>query len=316
MDSQQKPMEGQAIEALKQIALEGVKERRRARRWGIFFKLFFVAYLLVALALFAGSFSDQEEVITAKEIAAVVDIKGVIVEGGDVSADYVIPSLRKAFKNKKTKGVILRINSPGGSPVQAGMINDEIKRLKAKYKDIPVYAVVSDICASGGYYIAAAADEIYADKASIVGSIGVRMDNFGFVGLMEKLGIERRLLTAGSNKGMLDPFLPAKPSEEAHIETLLGQTHQQFIDVVKDGRGDRLKDNPDIFSGLFWTGEAAVDLGLIDELANEYQVAKDKIGTETLVNFTVEKDFFERLGEQVSTQVRSWTMESQAPRLF
>lgn len=316
MDNQKQPMEGQAIEALKQIALEGVKERRRARRWGIFFKLFFVAYLLVALALFAGSFSDQEEVITAKEIAAVVDIKGVIVEGGDVSADYVIPSLRKAFKNKKTKGVILRINSPGGSPVQAGMINDEIKRLKAKHKDIPVYAVVSDICASGGYYIAAAADEIYADKASIVGSIGVRMDNFGFVGLMEKLGIERRLLTAGSNKGMLDPFLPAKPSEEAHIETLLGQTHQQFIDVVKDGRGDRLKDNPDIFSGLFWTGEAAVDLGLVDELANEYQVAKDKIGTETLVNFTVEKDFFERLGEQVSTQVRSWTMESQAPRLF
>lgn len=320
MDSQEQRMEGQAVNALKEIALENLKERRRSRRWGIFFKLFFVLYLVVALVALVGGMSSSEDVsvTTASEITAVIDMKGVIVDGGDVSANYVIPSLRKAFKNKKTKGVILRINSPGGSPVQAGMINDEIQRLKKEYKDIPVYAVVSDICASGGYYIAVAAQEIYADKASIVGSIGVRMDNFGFVGLMEKLGVERRLLTAGENKGMLDPFLPANAGEEAHVKTMLSQTHQQFIDVVKAGRGDRLANNSDIFSGLFWTGEEAVKLGLVDGLANEYTIAKDKIGAETLVNFTVEKDFLERLGERVSASVKAWKMESQmqTPSLF
>jgi protease-4 len=230
----------------------------------------------------------------------------------------VIPSLKKAFDNPKTKAVVLRINSPGGSPVQAGQINDEIRRLRAKYKDIPVYAVISDICASGGYYIAVAADKIYADKASLVGSIGVRMDNFGFVEAMNKLGVERRLLTAGENKGMLDPFQPLNPKEVDHVKTLLNTTHQQFINVVKQGRGERLKNNPDLFTGLIWTGEGAKDLGLIDELGDERYVAREVIKAPTMVNFTSEKDFFDKVGERLGTSVSQWFMQSSTaqPRMY
>ena len=309
--------ENQAIAALKNIALEGLKEQRRARRWGIFFKLLFVAYLLAALLLVIRSDKvGSDEDMGADKITAVVDIKGAIMEGAEASADLVIPSLRKAFENKKTKGVVLRINSPGGSPVQAGYINDEIRRLKKLHEDIPVYAVVADICASGGYYIAVAADKIYVDKASIVGSIGVRMDNFGFVEAMNKFGVERRLYTAGTNKGMLDPFLPENPQQVSHIRNMLDVTHQQFIKVVKEGRGDRLKDNPDIFSGLFWTGETAVELGLADGLGSTSYVAGELIGAEDTVNFTNRKDLLQRLSERVSTSVRSMLIEDSVPSWY
>lgn len=306
--------EGQAIQALKDIAMEGVKEQRRARRWGIFFKLFFVVYLLVFLVALLGQGNSDSTLTTATEITAVVDVNGVIMEGAPASAAMLVPSLQDAFKHEKTKGIILRINSPGGSPVQAGIINDEIKRLKEKYKDIPVYAVISDICASGGYYIAVAADKIYADKASIVGSIGVRMDNFGFVDAMQTLGVERRLYTAGSNKGMLDPFLPEEEQQVAHVQNMLNTTHQQFIQVVQDGRGDRLQDNPELFSGLFWTGEDSVDLGLIDGLGSDAYVARELIGAEDMVNFTTEKDLLQRLSERVETSINTWVMQSSAPQ--
>lgn len=291
-----------AIEALKTIALEGLKEQKRARRWGIFFKLAMLAYVLFLVVAMLGGVKGKS-VITADKITAAVDINGVIMDGGDVSADNVIPSLQEAFEDKRTKGVILRINSPGGSPVQAGYINDEIYRLKAKYKNIPVYAVVSDICASGGYYIAVAADNIYVDKASIVGSIGVRMDAFGFQEAMKKLGIERRLITAGEHKGILDPFSPLKENEVQHLKTMLARTHKQFIDVVKKGRGKRLADNPDLFTGLFWTGEDAIKLGLADKLGSDTYIAREVIGAEDIVNFTAEKDVFEKLAERVSTSV-------------
>ena len=312
--------ETQAIQALKDIAMEGIKEQRRARRWGIFFKLFFVLYALIALFALLGGGSSKEKLSTAAEITAVIDLNGVIMDGGEINAETILPSLKEAFEDKKTKGVLLRINSPGGSPVQAGLINDEIRRLKALHKDIPVYAVVSDICASGGYYIAVAADKIYADKASIVGSIGVRMDNFGLVGLMEKLGVQRRLYTAGANKGMLDPFLPENPAQVQHVQTMLNATHQQFINVVKQGRGDRLQNNPDIFSGLFWTGEEALKLGLIDGLGSDTFVARDVIKAEEMVNFTNEKDIFQRLTDRVESSahaaMRSMLNETSAPQLY
>lgn len=306
--------ETQAIQVLREVALEGIKEQRRARRWGIFFKLFFVAYLLILLFALLGTGASSSKQTDADEITAVVDINGVIMDGAVASAEMVIPALQDAFENKKTKGVMLRCNSPGGSPVQSGIINDEIKRLKAEHKDIPVYAVISDLCASGGYYIVAAADKIYADKASIVGSIGVRMDNFGAVGLMEKLGVERRLYTAGANKGMLDPFLPENTTQVAHVQKMLDTTHQQFIQVVKEGRGERLKDNPDIFSGLFWTGEDAVSLGLIDGLGSDAYVARDLIKAEEMVNFTSEKDLLERLSERVETSLHMMLGNGSTPR--
>ncbi|WGZ93185.1 MAG: S49 family peptidase [Candidatus Thiothrix putei] len=304
----------QALQALKEVAMESIKEQRRARRWGIFFKLFFVAYLLIGLIALIGSGASDSKLTVADKITAVVDINGVIMDGAEASGEMLIPALKDAFEHEKTKGVILRINSPGGSPVQSGIINDEIKRLKAKYKDIPVYAVVSDLCASGGYYIAVAADEIYADKASIVGSIGVRMDNFGAVELMEKLGVERRLYTAGANKGMLDPFLPENQAQVAHVNNMLNTTHQQFIKVVKEGRGERLSNNPDIFSGLFWTGEDAVRLGLIDGLGSDAYVARELIKAEEMIDFSAKKDFFQRLSERVETSVQSLMSLDSTPR--
>ena len=305
--------EAQSLQILKDVALAVVKEQRQARRWGIFFKLLFVGMgLLLLIGINANESGDK--FTDAEEITAVVDINGVIMDGALASGEFVNPALQEAFEHEKTKGVLLRINSPGGSPVQSGIINDEIKRLKAKHKEIPVYAVVSDLCASGGYYIAVAADKIYADKASIVGSIGVRMDNFGAVGLMEKLGVERRLYTAGTNKGMLDPFLPENETQVAHIKTMLNNTHQQFINVVKEGRGERLQDNPDIFSGLFWTGEDALKLGLIDGLGSDTYVARELIKAEEMVNFTSEKDLFERLSERVETSAQALLSMDVAPR--
>ena len=230
------------------IAWEALAEQRRARRWGIFFKIFFAVYLLFFLLLYAPVEWESSS-MSGEKHTAMVEINGVIATDTEANADYVVSGLRKAFEDRNTAGIVLRINSPGGSPVQAGYIHDEIQRLRELHPDIPLYAVIMDICASGGYYIAAAADKIFADKASVVGSIGVIMAGFGFVDAIEKLGIERRLIHAGENKGFLDPFSPLKPDEVEHINTLLDQIYGQFKDVVKEGRGERLQENENIFSG-------------------------------------------------------------------
>jgi len=289
---------------IQELALSSVKEKRRARRWGIFFKFLTFAYLIAVLALFMPNGLQNAHIRDSKH-TAVVDIEGVISHDDKASADNVIAGLRKAFKHKNTKGVILRINSPGCSPVQAGYINDEIVRLKKKHPDIKVYAVVADICASGGYYIAVAADEIYVDKASIVGSIGVLMNGFGFVDVIEKLGVERRLLTAGEHKGILDPFSPQKEFDRSYMKDMLGQIHQQFIDTVKRGRGDRLKIDDKTFSGLFWNGEQSVKLGLADAIGSSSYVAREIIGVEKIVDFTRSEDLFERFAKKMGAGAAS-----------
>lgn len=281
-------------DVLNRLAFASLNEQRRARRWSIFFKGLMFLYLFALLALMMPDKLGGGSVKIGRH-TALVEVKGVIADGTEASADNIVTGLRDAFADKNTVGVILRINSPGGSPVQSGYVYDEIKRLRQKYPEIPLYAVVSDMCASGGYYIAAAADSIYANKASVVGSIGVLMNGFGFVGTMDKLGVERRLLTAGENKGFLDPFSPSRPEDVVHIKTLLGDIHQQFIAAVKEGRGERLKDNPALFSGLVWTGEQGVQMGLVDGLASASQVARDVIGAEDVVDFTPRPRYFERL---------------------
>jgi protease IV len=279
------------------LAFASLNEQRRSRRWSILFKTLLFVYLFSLLFLYRPG-AWQADSLTTKSHTALVELEGIIGADSMASADRIITGLRNAFEAKHVQGVILRINSPGGSPVQAGYINDEIRRLRSEYAHIPFYAVVTDICASGGYYVAAAADEIYADKASIVGSIGVRMDSFGFVGAMEKLGIERRLLTAGEHKGFLDPFQEARQEDVAHIQGLLNNIHTQFIDTVRQGRGERLADHPDIFSGLVWTGEQSVALGLVDGLASASHVARELIGAESIVNYTPRQDFLQRFSER------------------
>ncbi|MFP4294855.1 MAG: S49 family peptidase [Halothiobacillaceae bacterium] len=284
-------------EALVRIAQAGLIEQRRARRWGIFFKLLGFAYLLAILMLIVLPRSGGESPLEAEgneTVAAVIDIKGVIADGELTSAERVNESLRKAFEAESVKGVILHLNSPGGSPVQSGRIYDEIVRLKEAHPDKPVYAVIEDVCASGGYYIAAAADHVVADRASIVGSIGVRMDSFGFVGAIEKLGIERRLYTAGNDKALLDPFLPENPEQVAHVEAMLDNIHEQFINAVRAGRGDRLADDPAIWSGLVWSGEQAVPMGLVDELGDLDMVVRDRLALDQTVDMTPQSDPFER----------------------
>jgi protease IV len=284
---------------VEKFVFEVIREQRRARRWGIFFKLLGFAYLFLLLALMLNLDLDQlSESSDSEGHTAVVRVEDVIAADSDASADKVIRGLRAAFEDKNTKGVVIRINTPGGSPVQSGYINDEIRRLRDKYPDTPLYAVVTDMCASGGYYIAAAADKIYADKASIVGSIGVLINSFGFSAAMEKLGIERRLYTAGEHKGMLDPFSPAQEDDVAHAQILLDNMHQQFIDVVKKGRGERLGDNPLLFSGMFWTGEQAKELGLVDELGSTAYVAREIFKAEKTKDFTPKKDYLERFAER------------------
>ncbi len=281
-----------------QLAESSLKEQRRARRWGILFKILTFAYIGTALYMFVDA--DLASVSLNEKHTALVELNGVIADEEKASADNIITALRSAFENEKSAGVILRINSPGGSPVQSGYIYDEIRRLREKYPDTALYAVVTDICASGGYYIASAADKIYADKASIVGSIGVRMDNFGFVDTIEMLGVERRTLTAGENKALLDPFLPVNEKAKQHMQVMLTEIHQQFIDSVKEGRGDRLNTEVEgLFSGLIWTGQAAVDIGLVDELASSSYVAREVIGEETMVNYTVTDDILERFAERL-----------------
>lgn len=289
-------------EVVTQLAESSLREQRRARRWGIFFKALTFAYIGGILFMF-GDASLTKVNINEKH-TALIELNGVIADNELASADNIVTALRDAFDNENSAGVILRINSPGGSPVQSGYIYDEILRLREDNPDTPLYAVVTDICASGGYYIASAADKIYADKASIVGSIGVRMDNFGFVDAIEKLGIERRTLTAGENKALLDPFLPENEKAKAHMQTMLTEIHQQFIDAVKQGRGDRLDSSVDgVFSGLIWTGEAAVNIGLVDELASASHVARKVIGAETMVDYTVKEDILERFAERLGSTV-------------
>lgn len=283
-----------ARDTLTKLAFAAVTEQRRARRWGIFFKFLFFAYL-VGLLVLARPDNLGTATAAAKKHTAVIRIDGLISSGTEASAKNVIEALRKAFKDEKTVGVVVEINSPGGSPVQAGEIYDEIQKLRQRHPKIPVYAVASDICASGGYYIAAAAQKIYANKASIVGSIGVRMDSFGFTDAMAKLGIERRAYTAGNNKDFLDPFKPVNPAEVRHLQGMLDAIHQQFIAAVKQGRGERLKDDPEVFSGLMWTGEQSVGLGLVDALGGTRHVAEEIIGEKTIVDYTKHTRWLDRL---------------------
>ncbi len=284
-------------ETIDKLLFAAIKEQQRSRRWSIFFKAAFLIYLL-ALFFYLPNDMGGDGLKHGKH-TALIDIQGVIAEDSQASADVIIGGLRAAFKDKNTVGIILRINSPGGSPVQAGYVNDEIVRLREKYQNIPLYAVIVDICASGGYYIAAAADEIYADKASMVGSIGVLMDGFGFTEGMKKLGIERRLLTAGANKGFLDPFSALKEEDVMHVKNMLANIHQQFIDTVKDGRGSRLKETPELFSGLVWTGEQSMELGLIDGLGSTSYVAREIIGQEDIVDFTPRPNYLDRFAERL-----------------
>lgn len=299
---------------LEKLAMSAIQEQRRARHWNIFFKLLGFGYLFLLLVLFMRWGGHSDGVMDGSKHTALVDLQGVIAADSNANADNLISSLRDAFEDQRTAGVILRINSPGGSPVQAGLVNDEIRRLRALHPAIPLYVVVEDICASGGYYIAAAADKIYVNKASIVGSIGVLMDGFGFTGAMEKLGIERRLMTAGENKGFMDPFSPRNPKHEAFTKGLLTNIHQQFIDVVKAGRGNRLKDNPDLFSGLFWTGDRAIELGLADAYGSVDSVARDVIGAEDVMDYTARENIADRLAKKLGAGAASalarWGVES------
>lgn len=281
-----------------QVVQDSLNDHRSARRWGNTFKLLTFLYLF-ALLLILRPLDSWKDLGLSEKHTALIEVKGVIAPETQASADKLVTALREAFEDKNTKGVILRINSPGGSPVQAGYVNDEIRRLREKHPDTPVYAVVADLCASGGYYIAVAADKIYVDKASLVGSIGVRIDAFGLEEAMENLGIERRLLTAGENKGILDPFSPLPEHQREFLQGVLNQLHAQFIDRVREGRGDRLKGGDDLFSGLFWSGEQSIELGLADALGSSSYVAREVIGAETIVEFTKKKDLFARLADRI-----------------
>lgn len=318
--SAEKNEEQKSWQLLEKTLLAGVQEQRRARRWGIFFKLLTFAYLFGALMLFTPLMDVEKAAARGSSHTALIEVRGMIADQEPASADNIVGSLRAAFEDPKTKGVILRINSPGGSPVQSGYIYDEILRLRAQYPAIKVYAVISDLGASGAYYIASAADQIYADKASLVGSIGVTAAGYGFVGTMEKLGVERRTYMAGEHKAFLDPFQPQKPEETRFWQGVLETTHRQFIASVKQGRGERLKDkeHPELFSGLIWSGEQAVKLGLVDGLGSASYVARDVIGEKNLVDFTIEESpfdrFSKRLGASVAEHLAMW-MGFQGPTL-
>lgn len=280
---------------LEKLAYAALEEQKATRRWGIFFKLLTFAYLAVVLVVAIYPQFEEQIETGATQHVAVVDVLGVIAEGESASADAVIEGLRDAVKDKNTKGIILNINSPGGSAVQASYIYDEIRRQKSEHPQLPIYAVVGDICASGGYYIAAASDKIFVNQASIIGSIGVVMNGFGFSNVLDKLGVERRLLTAGEHKAMLDPFLPMKEIEAKHMQGMLDQVHQQFISAVRQGRGARLKETPEMFSGLVWSGETSVKLGLADGFGSVNSVARDVFEIEDTVNFTPQERLIDRL---------------------
>ena len=290
-------------DVLNRLAFAALVEQRRTRRWGLAFKAAMLIYV-VALTLIYIPFELFTDDV-AERHTALVRLDGVIADGESASADRVITGLRAAFEDEKTAGVIMRINSPGGSPVQAGYINDEIRRLRELNPDIPLYAVVTDMCASGGYYVAVAADRIYVDKSSLVGSIGVLMNGFGFVDSMQRLGVERRLYTAGEHKGFLDPFSPQDASEVTHIQSVLEELHGQFIDVVRSGRKDRLRGGDELFSGLVWSGERGIELGLVDAYGSSSSVARDVIEAEEIVDFTPRRDYLERFAERMGAAMAS-----------
>ena len=301
-------------EVLEKVLLAAIAEQRAGRRWGIFFKSAFLLLILGGLG-FAWFYNrDDGEAFGAH--TALVTIDGEIESDAAGAAEVVIPALDKAFAEEEAVGVILHINSPGGSPVQAGMINDEIGRLRELYPKKPIYVVVDEICASGGYYIAAAADRIYVDKASVIGSIGVLMDGFGFTGLMDKVGVERRLLTAGENKGFLDPYSPQTPKQKAYAQSMLNEIHQQFIDAVRRGRGKRLKETPEMFSGLFWSGAKAVDMGLADDFGTVDSVARDELKAEDIVDYTEREGLEDRVLKKFGASVGAGAIKSiwHAPR--
>ena len=282
---------------IERLATEGLREQKRARRWGIFFKLLTFAFLFATLLVTIGAISESTHTCLDK-CTALVELRGELDADSPASAENITSGLQAAFKNKGTQGVVLRINSPGGSPVQAGEINDEIRRLRAKYPATPIYAVVEEVCASGVYYVAVAADQIYVNKASLIGSIGVIIDGFGFVGAMDKLGIERRALAAGENKTFLDPFSPLSPQQRDYAQGMITEIHQQFIAAVKAGRGTRLKESPELFSGLVWNGARGIDLGLADALGSVDYVAREVIKAEDIVDFTVKENLTERLARK------------------
>ena len=298
-------------EVLEKLAFATLKEQRAARRWNIFFR--FLTLGLIAFGMWMAFGLSQPEAEIVGPHTALIEIDGTIESGTSGSADAVIEALNRAYSDNTSVGVILRINSPGGSPVQAGMINDEIVRLRQEFPKKPLYVVVDEICASGGYYIAAAADKIFVNKASIVGSIGVLMDGFGFTGLMDKVGVERRLMTAGENKGFLDPFSPQSGKHRNYAQEMLNEVHQQFIDVVRQGRGARLKETPETFSGLFWSGSKAVEIGLADGFGTVDTVARDELKAEDIVDYTQREGLSEKLlkkfggavGEAAVTSIRN-----------
>ncbi|MGF1528814.1 MAG: S49 family peptidase [Candidatus Competibacterales bacterium] len=303
-----------ARDVLRELALASVTEQRRRRRWNLFFRLLFLA---VALGVLITALVPLATRTAGGAHAAVVEVVGVIASGTEASADNVIKGLRRAFENGNTAGVILDINSPGGSPVQASQIYDEIRRLRGEHPDIPVYAVAADLCASGGYYVAAAADRIYANRASLVGSIGVILGSFGFVEALDRLGVERRLYTAGENKDILDPFTPVEPGQVDYIESVLDTVHQQFIDAVKAGRGDRLDAaaHPEVFSGLFFTGQQALDMGLVDAPGSVRSVAEEVMGVERTVNFTVRQGILDQLATGLEARIEAFIQRLGTPSL-
>ena len=320
MDNQNKPeiinTAGWEREVIEKLALAAVTEQTRARRWGVFFKSLMFVYLLAVFGVAMYPKLSQNIGADSKDHTAIVDVVGVIAEDKEANAASIIESLRSAVKDEHTKGIILHANSPGGSPVQSSYVYEEIRKIKKEHPTLPIYAVVSDMCASGCYFIVAASDKIFVNPSSLVGSIGVLMDGFGFVDVMQKLGIERRLLTAGTHKAMLDPFSPPKVDETQYMKSLLDQVHQQFIAAVKAGRGDRLKENPDMFSGLVWTGEEGLKLGIVDGISNQDAVAKDLIGAEKLVDFSQQEQLLDKIagklgssfGHELGSMIQGWSL--------
>lgn len=316
VDSEEKSVSGEARgvapkgewerQTLERLAFANLEEQRLRRRWGIFFKLLAFVYVAVTLALLVDWGPERYD----GRHTALIHLRGTIEASGEANSDRIVSALQAAFEDVGTAGVVLQINSPGGSPVESGIIYDEIRRLRAKYPDIPLYAVVGDLCASGGYFVASAADRIYVNKASIVGSIGVLMDGFGFTGVMDKVGVERRLLTAGENKGFLDPFSPLDPKQREHAQTLLNDIHNQFITAVKEGRGNRLKETPDMFSGLMWTGAQSIQLGLTDGVGSVDSVAREVIKAEKILDYTVKENIAERFAKRLGADFAHSMMRS------
>lgn len=301
--------EGWEREILEKMLMSTLKEQRAKRRWGIFFRCVFAALTICSIWLVFSSGRTSKEGAPSGKHVALIKMDGVISSSKNSAAKSLLPALRKAFENEDSAGVILRINSPGGSPVQAGLVNDEIRRLRKKYPQKPLYVVVHEVCASGAYYIAAAADKIYVDKASLVGSIGVLINGFGFTEIMKKIGVERRLMTAGENKGFLDPFSPQSPKQTEHVQAMLDEIHSQFIEVVRQGRGSKLKEMPGMFSGLMWTGSKAIDIGLADGYGSVGSVARDALKTTKVVDYTVREGFPDLVLKRLGTSIGSGFMQ-------